>query len=227
MQLDVPFEAVEIINASETSKNKEHRRKRKQEVLEMTVEAAPTEESPDKSISKRKKRSYKDSKPNSAHSCVGDNVSKVIVEPNFSSVNLDLFISFQEYLLIPKQFSYQSIEHSNADTSQQAQLPTIDLLAASPIAEEEAGVESSPPLLNLEVTSPNQHPGDSSLDAHTDQHIVVGKYNVSLGNTSNPGDNSSKDATPMVKIQTTNVALSQEELDQLEKDNPWKPLTLW
>jgi len=92
MQLDAPSEAVEIINASEAPKNKERRRKRKQEVLEMTVEAVPTEESPNKSISKRKKCSHKDSKPNSAHCCIGDNVSKVIVEPNFSSVNLDLFI---------------------------------------------------------------------------------------------------------------------------------------
>ena len=192
MQLDVPSEAVEIINASEAPKYKERRRKRKQEVLEITVEAEPTEESLDKSISKRKKRSYKDLNPNSAHSCVGDNVSKVIVEPNISSVNLDLFISFQEYLLISKQFSYHSIEHNNTDTSQQAQLPTTNLLAASPIAEEDAGVDSSPPPLNLEVTSPNQHPEshveglendqskgndgqidtwDSSLDAHTDQHI--------------------------------------------------------
>jgi len=65
----------------------------------MTVEAAPTEESPDKSISKRKKQSHKDSKPNSTHSCVGDNVSKVIVEPNFSSMNLDLFILFSRILL--------------------------------------------------------------------------------------------------------------------------------
>jgi len=29
-----------------------------------------------------------------------------------------------------------------------------------------------------------------------------------------------KDATPMVKIHTTNVAMSQEELNKLEKDNP-------
>ena len=91
------------------------------------------------------------------------------------------------------------------------------------------------------MTSPNQHPksyvegsendqskgnddlidaGDSSLDAHTDQQLVVRKYNISLGNTSNLDDNSSKDATPMVKIQIDNVALSQEELAQLEKDNP-------
>ena len=103
MHLGVPPEVVEIINASEAQKNKERRRKRKQEVLEMTVEAMPTEESPDKSISKRKKRSHRDSKPNNAHSCVGDNVLKVIMEPNFSSVNLDLFISCQEFLLIPHQ----------------------------------------------------------------------------------------------------------------------------
>ena len=49
---------------------------------------------------------------------------------------------------------------------------------------------------------------------------MVRKYNISLENTSNLGDNSSKDATPMVMIQTDNVALIQEELAQLEKDNP-------
>jgi len=92
------------------------------------------------------------------------------------------------------------------------------------------------------VTSPNQHPelhvedsekdqskgdddristGDLNLGAHTDQHtIAVGKYNASSGNKSNPVDNSSKDATPMINIQTMNVAMSQEELDQLEKNNP-------
>jgi len=77
------------------------------------------------------------------------------------------------------------------------------------------------------VTSPNQHPkshaegsendqskgnddpidaGDSSLDAHTDQQLVVRKYNISLGNTSNLSDNSSKDASPMVKTHTYIVA---------------------
>jgi len=79
LQLGVPREAVEVINAFEAPKNKERRRKRKQEALETTVEATPTEGSPDKSISKRKKRSHKDSKRNSAHSCNGDNVSKVIL----------------------------------------------------------------------------------------------------------------------------------------------------
>jgi len=73
-------------------------------------------------------------------------------------VNLDLLILLQEFFLTSKHFYYQSIKHSNADTSQQTQLPSTDPLAASPILEEEPGVETSPPQENLEVTSPNQHP---------------------------------------------------------------------
>jgi len=58
-------------------------------------------------------------------------------------------------------------------------------------------------------------------DASSDQHIVVvTKCNVDLGSAFDLGDKSSKDATPMANVQTTNVAISQEELDQLEKNNP-------
>jgi len=39
----------------------------------------PTEKSPVKGTTKRRKHAYKDSNPNSAHSYVGDNVSKVII----------------------------------------------------------------------------------------------------------------------------------------------------
>jgi len=61
-------------------KNKEHQRKREQEALTTTVEETPPEESPSKIVSKKRKRGHKDSKPNSAHSCVGDNASKIILE---------------------------------------------------------------------------------------------------------------------------------------------------
>lgn len=79
---DILPEAIEVTTTSEVPKIKERRRKRKQEIQEITVEATPAEGSPDKSTSKRRKRSHKDSKPNIAHSCVGDNVSKVIIESN-------------------------------------------------------------------------------------------------------------------------------------------------
>jgi len=80
--LEVLPETVEAVeDAPEAPKSKERRKKRKQEALGTTTEATPVEESPEKSISNKRKRSHKDSKPNSAHSCVGDNVSKVIIEP--------------------------------------------------------------------------------------------------------------------------------------------------
>jgi len=133
LQLEVLPEAVEVVNAPEAPKNKERRRKRKQEVLEPAVEATPTQGSPDKSFSKRKTRSHKDSKPNNAQSCVGDNVSKVIIELHLIRVDLDSFILCQKYILISKHFSGQSIEHSNADTSQQEQLPSTNLLEHPPL----------------------------------------------------------------------------------------------
>jgi len=116
------------------------------------------------------------------------------------------------------------------DTSQQAQLPSTDLLAASPIVEEEVDVESSPSPLNHEVISPDQRPalhagdlekdqskggdgqisaGNLNLDASSDQRIaVVAKHNADLASMFKPGGNSSKDAAPMVNILPTNVAIS-------------------
>ena len=157
-------------------------------------------------------------------------------------MDLKSFILCQEYILTLRQFSYQSIEHSNADTSQQAQLSSANLLAASPIVEEEADVESSPFPLNHEVLPPDQHPtshaedlekdqskkGDGQIsagnlipDASSDQHIViVTKHNVVPCSTFDLGDTSSKDDVPMANVQPTNMAITQEELDQLEKDNP-------
>jgi len=51
-------------------------------------------------------------------------------------------------------------------------------------------------------------------DASCDQHIaVVTKCNIDLGTTFDLVDKSSKESTPMANVQTTNVAISQEELD--------------
>ena len=102
MQLEVLLETVEAIeDAPGAPKNKERRKKRKQEALgatkalDMTTEKTPVEGSPEKSISKRRERSHKDSKPNNAHSCVGDNVSKVIIDPHLIRVALKPFILCQ------------------------------------------------------------------------------------------------------------------------------------
>jgi len=66
-------------------------------------------------------------------------------------------------LTLKHLFFFSNIKDSPADTSQQAQLPSADLLAASPIVEEEADVESSPTPLNLEVFLPKQR-----LTSHTE-----------------------------------------------------------
>jgi len=85
----------------------------------------------------------------------------------------------------------------------------------SPILEEEPRVETSPPLENLEVTSPNQHPGtptegseedrswecddqdnieNSSLDYQVDQYIMTpNEQHFESGHQSNPVLPSSKD----------------------------------
>ena len=80
LQPDVSLKADEVIEISEIPKNKERPRKREQDVQTTTVEETPLEESPSKTASKKKKRGHKDSRPNNAHSCVGDNTSKVILE---------------------------------------------------------------------------------------------------------------------------------------------------
>ena len=80
LQPDVPPNADEVIEISEIPKTKERRRKREQYVQTTTVEETPLEESLSKAASKKKKRGHKDSRPDIAHSCVGDNTSKVILE---------------------------------------------------------------------------------------------------------------------------------------------------
>jgi len=113
----------------------------------------------------------------------------------------------------------QSIEYSHADTSQQAQIPSAGLLATSTIAEEEADVESSPSPLNLEVPSSKQRPTFHAEDLGQDQQtVVVTQCNVDVGNAFDMGNSSNVDM-PVVDVQS-HVAISQEELDHLERDNP-------
>jgi len=80
LQPGVSPKADEVIEISEILKNKERRRKREQDVQTTSVKETPLEESPSKIESKKKKRGHKDSRPNSTHSCVGDNTSKVTLK---------------------------------------------------------------------------------------------------------------------------------------------------
>jgi len=76
LQPEILPEAIEITTVPEAPKAKEIRRKRKQETLKIVVEATTADKSPGESSSKRRK--HKDSDPNSSHSHVGDNCSKVV-----------------------------------------------------------------------------------------------------------------------------------------------------
>jgi len=118
----------------------------------------------------------------------------------------------------------------------------------SPILEEEPRVETSLPLENLEVTSPNQHPGtpaeeleedrsregddqdnieDSSLDDQVDQYIMApNEQHFESGHQSNLVLPSSKDVPPSSNILASSAAMSQEELEQFEKDNPFDAFKL-
>ena len=92
-QPDSTSEAVEITTTSEMPKTKEGRKKRKHNVQEATIETTHTEGSPIKSSPKRRKHKHKNSNPNSAQSCVGDNVSKVSYEPD-AIFNIFYFMFF-------------------------------------------------------------------------------------------------------------------------------------
>jgi len=96
--------------------------------------------------------------------------------------------------------------------------------------EEVSGVETDSPTTVLEVDSPNQHPKlhadgleknpsrrdgdqtlveDLSLEVCADQpNVTIGGHNVDSGKASKPDENSSKDAIPTAKIQTTNMVMS-------------------
>jgi len=75
LQPEVPPNAAEVTTISEAPKAQESRKKRKQETQNMTIETTAADKSPGESSSKRRK--HKDSNPNSAHSHVGYNGSKV------------------------------------------------------------------------------------------------------------------------------------------------------
>jgi len=75
LQPEVLPTAAEVTIVTEAPKAQESRKKRKQENRNVTVETTDAEVSPGESSSKKKK--HRDSNPNSAHSHVGDNGSKV------------------------------------------------------------------------------------------------------------------------------------------------------
>ena len=99
------------------------------------------------------------------------------------------------------------------------------------------------------MTSPNQHPEphakdmeeersregddrnlaeDSSLDDQVDQYIMVAsKHNVDSGNKSDPVLPLPKDPTPAANTQAPNAIMSLEELEQLERDNPFDAFNLF
>jgi len=58
----------------------------------MVIETIPTEGSPDQAHVKKKKQGHKDSNPNSAHSCVGDNVLKVFFKLDLSNQFIFIYI---------------------------------------------------------------------------------------------------------------------------------------
>jgi len=129
-----------------------------------------------------------------------------------------------------------------------SRLSFSDPLVPSPILEEEPGVKTSPPPENPEVTSPNQHlepraegmeeersreggdrnlAEDSSLDDQVDQYIMVAsENNVDSGNKYGPALPLPKNATPAANIHAPNVTISLEELEQLERDNPFDDFDL-
>jgi len=67
--------AAEVTIVTEAPKAQESRKKRKQETRNVTIETTAADKSSGESSSK--KRKHRDSNPNSAHSHVGDNGSKV------------------------------------------------------------------------------------------------------------------------------------------------------
>ena len=68
---------------------------------------------------------------------------------------------------------------------------------------------------------------DSSLDGQVDQYIMApNEQNFESGNQSNPALPSSKDVPPTSNILASSAAMSQEELEQFEKDNPFDAFEL-
>jgi len=125
------------------------------------------------------------------------------------------------------------MEHSQADKSQHAQLVPTDQVNASPIAEEDEGVETSSPLPQFEPTSHCSLPTvpdegavgaalveDSDLDDVVDHYILASRDETTgLVQTNAPGEKPLAEVAPAKNVQSAKV-ISQEDLDQLEKANP-------
>jgi len=71
------------------------------------------------------------------------------------------------------------------------------------------------------------HIEDSSLDDQVDQYIVSpNEQHLELGHQSKLVSPSSKDVPPTSSILASSAAMSQEELEQFEKDNPFDAFEL-
>jgi len=129
--------------------------------------------------------------------------------------------------------SIQGIEHSQSDNFQHAQLLSTDQATASPIVEEDEGVETSTPSPHFEVTSPNLLPaapgedavreisvGDIDLDDRVNQYILASREgNAGLDQPTTPCEKLSTEVMPTTNVQPTKI-ISEEDFDQLEKVNP-------
>jgi len=151
-----------------------------------------------------------------------------LFKPSFIPLASRFEIFFNNHVL-----SIHSIEHSQTDKSQHAQLLSTNQATTSPIAEEDEGVETSTPLPHFEVTSPNQLPaapsedvvreisvGDRDLDDRAYQYIIASReYHVGLDQPTTPGEKLSTEVMPTTNVQPAKI-ISQEDFDQLEKVNP-------
>lgn len=124
------------------------------------------------------------------------------------------------------------MQGSQADKSKHTQLLSVGQATASPIVEEDEGVETSTPPPYMEITSPNQplaapsdnlnqkmHAGDNDLELEgtEDQFIMASRVdNVVASPMPTHGPSPSIDVMPVAD----SVVISQEDLDQLEKVNP-------
>jgi len=106
------------------------------------------------------------------------------------------------------------MEHSQADKSQHAQLLSTDQANASPIAEEDEGVETRSRLPQFETTSHCPLPSvpdegvagaalveDSDLDDVADQYILASRYETaSLVQTNVPGGKPPTEVVPAKNV---------------------------
>jgi len=125
------------------------------------------------------------------------------------------------------------MEHSQLAKSQHAQLVSTDHVNASPIAEEDEGVETSSPSPRFEPiphcplsTVPDEGVAgatvvyDSDLDVVADQYILASREeNTDLAQLNVPSEKSLAEISPTTNVQSVKI-ISQEDLDQLEKSNP-------